>query len=263
MKDILTRNNVTVRGEGQPILFVHGFGCDQNMWRFVTPAFEQDYKLVLVDLVGAGNSDSSAYDIQKYNSLHGHAEDIIEVCEALHLTDVILVGHSVSGMIGALADIQRPGIFSKLVFIGPSPCYINRGEYFGGFDQKDIEELLKMMESNFIGWSESLAPSIMGNPDKPDLGTEMTESFCKTDPTIAKHFARVTFLSDNRKDLSKVQADCLVLQCNDDIIASEKVGIYVHQNLPQSKYVLMNASGHCPHMSAPRETIQHIEAFLN
>lgn len=263
MQDILTQNNVTVFGSGQPMMFVHGFGCDQNMWRFIVPSFEKNYQIILLDLVGAGGSDISAFTPEKYSSLHGHAEDIIDICEALNLQNVIYVGHSVSAMIGALADIERPGIFSKLILIGPSPCYINHGEYVGGFEQKDIEGLLEMMESNYLEWSASLAPSIMGNPDKPELGEELTQSFCETHPTIAKHFARVTFLSDNRSDLAKVQGECLVLQCSEDIIAPEAVGEYVHQNIPNSKYVVMKATGHCPHMSAPQETIKYIQSFLN
>ncbi len=262
MTNILTQNNVTIMGNGRPIIFVHGFGCDQNMWRFIVPAFEQEYKIILLDLVGAGDSDPTAYNEHKYATLHGHAEDIVEICEFLNLKDVIFVGHSVSAMIGILADIQNPGIFSKLVLIGPSPCYINKEEYFGGFEQEDIKGLLEMMESNYLGWSASLAPGIMGNSNQPELQEELTQSFCKTDATIAKHFARVTFLSDNRKDLSNVYGECLVLQCREDIIAPEAVGKYVHQNIPKSQYILMKATGHCPHMSAPKETIDYIQSFL-
>lgn len=263
MSDVLTRHNVKTTGNGQPMMFVHGFGCDQNMWRFIVPAFKQGYKIVLLDLLGAGDSDASTFNPQKYSSLQGHAEDILEICEALSLKDVIYVGHSVSAMIGVLADIQSPDVFAKMVLIGPSACYINDGDYFGGFEQKDIEGLLEMMESNYLGWSASLAPAIMGNPEDPGLGAELTESFCRTDPAIAKHFARATFLSDNRDDLCRVQAECLVLQCSDDIIAPEEVGRYVYQKIPKSKFVLMEATGHCPHMSAPDETIAYIQSFLD
>ena len=264
MEDILKRNNVQVSGKGdQPILFVHGFGCDQSMWRLVVPAFEENYKIILIDLVGAGNSDLKAYQPQKYASLHGYAEDIIEICQILNLKDVIYVGHSVSAMIGALADIKNSDFFSKLIMIGPSPCYINDGDYVGGFNRTDIEELLQTMDSNYLGWSTALAPGIMGNPDRPELGEELTESFCRMEPTIARHFARVTFLSDNREDLSKIQTESLVLQCSQDIIAPEVVGTYIHQEIRNSEFKLLKATGHCPHMSAPLETIESIQQFLN
>lgn len=263
MIDVIKRNNVNVRGKGnQAILFAHGFGCDQNMWRYIIPAFEEDYKIILLDLVGAGNSDLTAYNPQKYNSLVGHAEDINEICEFLNLTDVIFVGHSVSAMIGVLAEIRSPKLYSSLILIGPSPCYINKDNYVGGFSQEDIHGLIETMEANYMGWSESLAPAIMGRPDKPELGEELTESFCRTDPTIAKHFAKVTFLSDNRADLPKVASPCLILQCSEDIIAPEVVGRYVHEQLSESTLYVMEASGHCPHMSAPEETIAFIKKFL-
>ncbi|MFL1897229.1 alpha/beta fold hydrolase [Aquimarina sp. 2-A2] len=264
MGDVLKRNNVQISGKGeQPMLFVHGFGCDQNMWRLMVPSFDEDYKIVLIDLVGAGDSILSAYHPEKYASLHGYAQDVVEVCQVLNLKEVIFVGHSVSAMIGALADIQAPGLFSKLIMIGPSPCYINNANYVGGFDRKDIEELLETMESNYLGWSAALAPSIMGNSDRPELGEELTESFCKMEPTIAQHFARVTFLSDNRKDLKNVKAHSLIIQCSDDMIAPEVVGMYTHQAITNSEYKKINAIGHCPHMSAPTETTAAIRQFLS
>lgn len=261
--DILKRNNVKVLGKGtQPMLFAHGFGCDQNMWRYVTPAFEQDYKIVLFDYVGAGQSDVSSYAPERYATLHGYAQDLVEICETLDLKDVILVGHSVSCMISLLAAIQQPQYFERLVMVGPSPCYINDQDYKGGFERKDIEGLLETMEKNYIGWANFLAPNIMGRQDKPELGEELTQSFCSTDPLIAKQFAEATFFSDNRDDLSKNTLPVLILQCSDDIIAPLEVGTYLAENLPNSTLRVMKATGHCPHMSEPEETITLIKEYL-
>jgi sigma-B regulation protein RsbQ len=263
MSAVLKRNNVKVLGRGQqPMLFAHGYGCDQNMWRFITPAFEDRYKIVLFDHVGHGQSDATAFDQVKYGSLSGYADDVLAICQELDLKDVIFVGHSVSAMIGALAAIREPERFDRLVLIGPSPRYINDGDYVGGFKQEDIEGLLDFLDSNHLGWSSTMAPVIMGNPDRPELGEELTNSFCRTDPEIAKHFARVTFLSDNRADLAKVQTKALILQCSQDTIAPESVGRYMYENLPGSEIVLMQATGHCPNLSAPEETIAAMEAFL-
>jgi len=263
MSAVLKRHNVKVLGRGeQPMLFVHGYGCDQNMWRFVTPAFEDQYKIILFDHVGHGQSDATAFDPTKYVSLDDYAEDVLAICRELDLTNVIFVGHSVSAMIGVLAAIREPERFDRLVLIGPSPRYINDGDYVGGFKQEDIKGLLDFLDSNHLGWSSTMAPVIMGNPDRPELGEELTNSFCRTDPEIAKHFARVTFLSDNRMDLPKVRTKALVLQCSQDVIAPEAVGRYMHQNLPGSEFVLMKATGHCPNLSAPEETIAAMEAFL-
>jgi sigma-B regulation protein RsbQ len=260
---VLTRNNVHVSGQGtRPMIFAHGFGCDQNMWRFVTPAFEEEYRIVLYDHVGAGHSDLSAYSREKYGSLHGYAQDLLEICDELDLQDVIFVGHSVSSMIGVLAAIEAPERFLRLVLVGPSPCYVNDDEYQGGFGRNDIDELMESLDANHLGWSAAMAPAIMGNPDRPELGEELTNSFCRTDPEIAKHFAQVTFLSDNRADLSKVRVPSLILQCSDDIIAPESVGRYVHANLAKSTLVLMRATGHCPNLSAPEETVAAIKDFL-
>ncbi|SEM60305.1 sigma-B regulation protein RsbQ [Stigmatella aurantiaca] len=261
---VLARNNVKVTGtSAQPMLFAHGFGCDQNMWRFVAPAFESDYRTVLFDHVGAGGADISAYDRTKYGTLAGYAEDVLEICRELCLERVVFVGHSVSAMIGVLAAVKEPERFDKLVLIGPSPCYINDGEYVGGFSRRDIEHLLESLDDNYLGWSSTMAPVIMGNPDRPELGEELTSSFCRTHPDIAKHFAHVTFLSDNRADLPKVKTPSLVLQCSNDPIAATVVGEYVHRQLAGSKLVLMKATGHCPNLSAPRETIAAMKAFLS
>jgi sigma-B regulation protein RsbQ len=262
-KDIVQRNNVKVFGRGsQPMLFAHGFGCDQNMWRFVTPAFENDYKIVLFDYVGAGKSDASAYNRERYSSLQGYAQDILDICAALQLKDVILVGHSVSSMTGLLAAIEEPSYFERLVMVGPSPCYINNNGYKGGFERSDIEGLLDTMEKNYIGWANFLAPNIVGNKDRPELGQELTESFCSTDPVIARQFAEATFFSDNRRDLKKAKIPTLVLQCSEDIIAPTEVGEYVAGNLQRGTLKIMKATGHCPHLSHPDETISMIKEYL-
>lgn len=261
---VIQRNNVRIIGRGtQPMMFAHGFGCDQNMWRFVTPAFEDDYKLVLFDYVGAGKSDKAAYNPERYADLNGYADDILEICEELDLKDVILVGHSVSSMIGMLAALKRPQLFQTIVFVGPSPRYINEApDYVGGFERADIQELLDTMDRNYIGWANFLAPAIMKNPERPELSRELEESFCSTDPKIARQFAEVTFFSDNRHDLPKLKVPSLILQCSDDLIAPEEVGRFMHAQMPGSTFVQMKATGHCPHMSHPDETVEHIRAYL-
>ena len=259
-----TRNNVTVGGpEGaQPMLFAHGFGCDQNMWRFVAPAFASTYRTVLFDHVGSGGSDTSAYSPAKYGSLHGYADDVLEICDELGLEGTIFVGHSVAAMIGVLAAAARPEVFDKLVLIGPSPRYLNEDDYVGGFSSEDIEGLLSSLESNYLGWSSAMAPMIMGNPDRPELGAELTNSFCRADPDLARQFARVTFTSDNRADLGRVTVPTLILQCSQDIIAPEVVGSYVHRQISGSRLVQLTATGHCPNLSAPAETVAAIRTFL-
>jgi sigma-B regulation protein RsbQ len=260
---VVRRNNVTLSGQssGPPMLFAHGFGCDQNMWRFVAPAFADDHRIVLFDHVGAGGSDLSAYDAQKYASLDGYATDVLELCAELDLREVVFVGHSVSAMIGVLAANREPERFAKLVLVGPSPRYLDDDGYVGGFGADDIEELLESLESNYLGWSTAMAPVIMGRPDRPELGAELTESFCRTEPSIARHFARVTFLSDNRADLAAVRVPTLVLQCSSDVIAPLEVGDFVHRAVPDSRLVVMRATGHCPNLSAPEETVAALKAF--
>jgi sigma-B regulation protein RsbQ len=263
--DVAKRNNVKISGFGeQPMLFAHGFGCDQNMWRFVAPAFADDYKLVLFDHVGHGASDAGAFDRNKYATLDGYAQDVLDICAALDLRRVVFVGHSVSAMIGVLAAARDPGRFERLVLVGPSPRYLNDDAdgYQGGFTRKDIEGLLDFLDANHLGWSSQMAPVIMGNADRPELGRELANSFCRTDPEVAKHFARVTFLSDNRADLSRVHTPSLVLQCSSDVIAPQRVGEFVHAKLPNSTLRLMEATGHCPNLSAPAETIDAIRKFL-
>lgn len=261
----LRRNNVKISGAGkQTIMFAHGFGCDQNMWCNVAQAFEPDFRVVLFDHVGAGRSDLSAYDSAKYAVLDGYADDIVEIGRALGLNDAILVGHSVSAMIGALACIQAPGMFCKLVMVGPSPRYIDDDEvgYIGGFSRAQVEELLEFLAENHLGWSAAMAPVIMGNADRPELVVELESSFCNTDPEIAREFARATFFADNRGDLARLETRSLILQCKEDIIAPECVGKYLHANLVNSEYVLLNATGHCPNLSAPNEVIKAIRAFV-
>ncbi len=257
------RNHVRVYGRGsRPMVFAHGFGCDQQMWRWVTPAFEDDYRLVLFDHVGAGQSDLSAYDPRKYGTLAGYATDLLEICQALDLHDVIFVGHSVSAMIGVLAALREPQRFGQLVLVGPSPRYIDDGDYRGGFSRADIDQLLDFLDSNHLGWSAAMAPVFMGQQPDPGLAQDLSNSFCRTDPAIARDFARVTFLSDNRADLPRVQTPSLILQCREDVIAPLVVGDYVHAHLPGSQLVVLDAIGHCPHMSAPATTVAAIRAYL-
>jgi sigma-B regulation protein RsbQ len=259
----IQRHNVKVTGTGPTALvFAHGFGCDQNMWRYVAPAFETEFRTVVFDYVGAGGSDLSAYHPEKYASLDGYADDVVELCRALDVRRGIFVGHSVSAMVGVLASKKAPELFDKLVMVGPSPRYIDDGDYVGGFIESQIHELLEFLDSNHMGWSQAMAPMIMGHPERPELGEELTNSFCRTDPKIARQFARATFLSDNRSDLPGVKPRCLVLQCSEDVIAPQCVGEYVHAKLPNSAFVLLDATGHCPNLSAPEATVAAIKAFL-
>jgi sigma-B regulation protein RsbQ len=261
--NVLVRNHVRVLGHGrQPILFAHGFGCDQKMWRYITPAFEQDYRLVLFDYVGSGKSDVSAYDFQRYSTLDGYAQDVLDICEALDLRDVIFVGHSVSSMVGVLAANREPDRFSRLIMVGPSPRYINDAGYVGGFELADIEGLLDLMDKNYIGWASFLAPVVMKNEERPELTAELNESFCSTDPKITRRFAEATFFADNRADLSRVRVPSLIMQCSEDAIAPVQVGNFLHRTLPQSTLRLMKATGHCPHISHPEETIEAIKSYL-
>jgi sigma-B regulation protein RsbQ len=259
----LIRNNVQVKGSGnRTIVFAHGFGCDQNMWRFVSPAFERDFRTVLFDHVGAGRSDLAAYDPQKYATLVGYAADVVEIGRELGLKDAVFVGHSVSAMIGVLASLDAPEMFESLVLVGPSPRYIDDGPYVGGFKAEQIDELLDFLSNNYLGWSAAMAPVIMGNATRPELGEELANSFCRTDPDIAKAFARVTFTADNRADLPRVKARTLILQCSEDIVAPLEVGTYVQSQIPNSTLVVMQATGHCPNLSAPEETTAAIRAFI-
>jgi sigma-B regulation protein RsbQ len=260
---ITTRNNVHISGKGRlTIVFAHGFGCDQNMWHSLAPNFESRYRTVLFDLVGSGESDLATYDRRKYASLDGYASDVLEIVDELGADPVIYVGHSVSAMIGMLAAIRAPERFLANIMVGPSPSFINDGDYVGGFTRQDIENLLDTLEANYLGWSSTMAPAIMGAPDQPALGEELTNSFCRTDPDIAKHFARVTFLADHRADLSRVTTPTLVIQSNDDLLAPMAVGEYLHRMIPGSTLSVVKNVGHCPHLSAPCASIDAIERFL-
>lgn len=262
--DVLARHNVTVTGnvDGPTMVFAHGFGCDQNMWRYVAPRFEDQFRVVRFDHIGAGRSDSGSYDSRRYSSLAGYADDVLEICHALDLQDVTFVGHSVSAMIGVLAAIREPTLFARLILVGPSPRYVDDERYVGGFTAEDISELLGSLDSNYLGWSSSMAPVIMGNADRPELGEELTASFCRSDPKIAREFARVTFMSDNRADLPRVKTPTLVLQCRDDVIAPVAVGEYVQAMIPGAKLIVLDATGHCPNLSAPDVTAVAIADFV-
>lgn len=261
--EIKRKYNVKTQGVGEKtLLFAHGFGCDQNMWRFLLPSFENDYKIILYDQMGAGNSDISTYDENKYSDLRGYSEDVIEIIEGLDLKNVVFVGHSVSAMIGILAAIKRPELFSDLILIGPSPCYFNDGSYQGGFPREALEELLSNANKDYLGWARAMAPAIMARPDRPEFGAELTNSFCRTNPTIAQQFARVLFLSDNRSDISRLTTPSLILQCSQDIVAPETVGRYMHAQIKNSSFYILRAIGHCPHVSEPDETATAILAYL-
>jgi sigma-B regulation protein RsbQ len=259
----LIRNNVKVTGRGEKtIVFAHGYGCDQAMWRHVAPDFEADYRVVLFDHVGCGASDLAAYDTARHGSLAGYAADVLELCAALDLRDAIFVGHSVSAMIGMLAAIAEPERFSRLVLVAPSPCYINDGAYVGGFERGDIDSLLDFLDDNYLGWAKAIAPTVMGNPDRPELAGELANSFCRTDPEIAKRFARVTFLSDNRADLQRLRIPSLILQCANDALAPDSVGVYLNERLEGSTLTRLAATGHCPNLSAPQETVAAMRSWL-
>jgi sigma-B regulation protein RsbQ len=257
------RNNVLLTGhKDKPVMMLaNGFGCDQNMWRLVAPALAEDFRIVLFDHVGSGQAEPSAWQPERYAALDGYVEDILRICHELELHDVVFVGHSVSAMMGVLAAIAEPERFRQLILIGPSPRYIDDAAYRGGFSEADIDELLESLESNYLGWSAAMAPVIMGNPDRPELGQELTNSFCRTDPQAARVFARTTFLSDNRADLARVTVPTLILQCSSDVIAPLEVGAYVHAQIPASTLVTLQATGHCPHLSAPAATAAAIRSF--
>jgi len=260
---VLKRNNVQILGKGaSPIIFAHGFGCDQNMWRLILPSFEENYKLVLFDHVGAGLSDLTAYDAIKYKELDGYADDILEIANELELKDIIFVGHSVSAIMGILAAAKSPDIFKALILVSPSPSYINDGDYIGGFSRIEIDELLESLDTNHMGWSMTMAPIIMANAERAELSAELADSFCRTDPAIARQFARATFLTDSRSILPDCKIPALILQCAEDVIAPVEVGQFMHEQMENSSLVILEATGHCPHLSAPDQTIAAIKDFL-
>lgn len=257
------RNNVVLAGrDDKPVMMLaNGFGCDQNMWRLIVPGLAGDYRVVLFDHVGSGGSELSAWRAERYATLDGYTDDIVALCHELGLRQVVLVAHSVSAMMAVLAAIREPELFSKLILIGPSPRYIDDAGYRGGFSQADIDDLLGSLDSNYLGWSAAMAPVIMGNPERPALSDELANSFCRTDPEIARAFARTTFLSDNRSDLHQVSVPTLILQCSQDVIAPPEVGEYVQAQIPGSTLVTLPATGHCPHLSAPEVTLAAIRSF--
>lgn len=264
MTDILKRNNVKIFGNGnQTILFAHGFGGDQTAWRYIYKNFTEDYRVILFDYVGSGNSDHSAYKPELYSSLRGFAQDILDICKELNLHDVYYVGHSVSGMIGLLAAIEEPSYFKKMVFIGPSARYLNDGDYIGGLEQSDLDALFEMLDSNYLGWSKMMAPAIMGEKNSQENQDELTDSFCAADPIISQNFAHVTLLSDTRNKLSKLKVPSLTVQCMDDVMAPESAGQYVSNHIPNNSYLEIDTSGHCPHISAPEEVIKVIKNYIS
>ncbi|GAA3648185.1 sigma-B regulation protein RsbQ [Lentzea atacamensis] len=263
--DVLRRNNVVVTGNetGPAVLLAHGFGCDQNLWRRIVPDLAERCRVVLFDHTGCGRSDVSAWSAERYSGLDGYADDVLEICSALDLRDVVLVGHSVSAMIAVLAANREPERFAQLVLLTPSPCYVDDDDYRGGFSREDVDELLAALESNYLGWSAAMAPVIVDNPDRPELAEELKNSFCRTDPAIARVFARATFLSDNRTDLARVTVPTLVIQCAVDAIAPPEVGQYTHEQIAGSELVTLNATGHCPQLSAPEITAKAILEFVD
>ncbi len=259
---VMKRNNIKIMGEGtQVIMFGHGFGCSQEMWQYIVPAFERDYRIILFDYVGSGHSDANFYTSERYSSLQGYAQDVLEIVEELQLEQVIFVGHSVSGMIGMLAAIAQPQRFSKLIMVGPSPCYINEGDYQGGFEKSDIDELLTMMEMNFTGWASYLAPIAMHEENKHQAAA-LEESFVSTNPRIAREFAEATFFADYRHRLHELQTPTLLLQCAEDSIVPLNVGVYLQEHIKNSELQVMEAKGHYPHLSHPTETIVKIKAYI-
>ncbi len=264
MENILLRNNVKIEGSGEKtLIFAPGFGCDQTVWNEVKDAFIDEYRVILFDYVGMGKSDIGSYNRDRYHTLSGYAQDVLDICSTLELEDAIFVGHSVSSMIGMLASIKKPTYFSNLIMIGPSPCYLNDPpSYYGGFEKEDLLGLLEMMEKNYIGWANMFASTLVNDPDRHTLSHDLEDRFCSTDPVIARQFAEATFFSDNRGDLSKVTVPSYIMQCSNDIIAPTEVGNYLHDQLPNSKFIKLKAVGHCPHMSHPEETTQAILQYL-
>jgi sigma-B regulation protein RsbQ len=263
---ILTRNNVHVHGDTGPvILYAHGFGCSQNMWSRVTPAFENTHRQVLFDYVGSGQSEIGAFDTKRYSTLSGYAQDVLDVCDALELTrDVIFVGHSVSASIGLLASIARPQLFSRLILVGPSPCFLNDPpDYMGGFETEDLEGLLALMDQNYIGWANYLAPVVAGENNGVSVSGELSDSFCSTDPVAAKVFARATFFADNRRDLHKVNCPSLIIQHNKDSLVPLAVGDYLHSQLKNSTLSVIDVVGHCAHMSHPEVVVKEMQKYFS
>lgn len=258
---VFTRNNVVQHGAGQPtVLFAHGFGCDQSMWRHVATPLSAHGRVALFDHVGAGQSDTDAYDPAKYATLHGYAADVIEICDALECGPLVFVGHSVSATIGVLAAAARPDLFAKLVLVCPTPRFSNADDYHGGFAEADIDELLDLLDKNHLDWSALMSPVVMG-PGAEAHETEWRDSVCRLDPAIAKDFARVTFKSDHRNDFAKVATETLLIECAEDALAPPEVGAFVHAAMPNSRRFILSTTGHCPHMSAAGDVIDALADF--
>lgn len=265
MQEILKRNNVNIIGKGEKtIVFGHGLACDQKIWDTILPYFEEDYQIVLYDYVGSGDSDFSAFDTERYSTMHGYAKDLLEILEAIDVGEVIFVGHSVSAMIGILASIEKPEYFENLILIGSSPRYLNEHpNYHGGYDESDIEELITMMEMNFSGWATLAAANFMNNPDRPLLTEQLIEVYNEEDPAMMKSFAEVVFLSDHRQDLPEVTIPSLIMQCSEDSIVPLESAEYLHKHLKNSKLIVMEATGHYPQISYPEETVNTILEYIN
>lgn len=262
-ESVLIRNNVVAAGDGTAMIFGHGFGGDQRMWRFIHPAFDNFYRTILFDYVGSGGSDFAAYDSERYSSLEGYATDLLEICEALDIRDAVYVGHSFGSMVGIAAAIREPTYFSQLILLAPNACFINDPpDYIGGLELEDVVDLLSLMERNMTEWANFLAPVAMGNADRPELSEELAATFCANDPTILRRFAKVAFLSDNRSLLPSCPTPSLVLQCRDDSIAPPSVGEFICREIPRCQLRQMQATGHCPHLSHPVETIRLIKEYL-
>jgi sigma-B regulation protein RsbQ len=260
---LIKRNNIHLSGTGGKVLFfLHGFGCSQLMWRYIVPSFEKEYTIILIDLVGCGASDETAYDFNKYNTLDGYANDILEICNDLSLKEVILIGHSVSAMIATLAVNKQPAVFNKLIMLCPSPRYINDENYEGGFQQTDIDEMVKLLNQYYLGWAANIAPVIVGNNSQPNVTKELSDSFCNNNPEIASHFAKVAFMGDNRNDIKNIKTETLIIQSANDHIAPLQVGNYLHQNIPFSKFVVIDTVGHTPHLCNPNLVIESIRNFI-
>lgn len=261
--DIISRNNVKVFGTGEhTLLLAHGFGCDQNMWRFVTSNLSKYFRIIQFDYVGSGNSDVSAFDVEKYSSLEGYAEDIIDICQVFELEKITLVGHSVSSMIGLIASVKAPQYFENIVMVCPSPCFLNQPpDYLGGFDRADLEELIELMDKNYIGWANYLGPLVMGAENSVEMIKELSDSFCSTDPIIAKTFAKATFFSDLRNLLPQAKHPALILQSGTDALAATSIGVFMHDSMPNSELKVIEAEGHCLHMTHPNEVNRSIIDF--
>jgi sigma-B regulation protein RsbQ len=262
--DVLTRNNVRVLGTGaRALVFAQGFGFDLHTWRHVAPAFADDYRIVLFDYVGAGGSDLAAYDASRYRTLDGYASDLLDVCAALDLESVTVVGHSVSAMIAVLASVREPARFHRLVLVCPSPCYRNDPpHYHGGFEREQLDELLELMDHDRDGFARYLAPVVAQNPERPELAEEIRTNFSVADPWILRRFAEPTFLSDNRPEIARVTVPTLILQSAADPIAPPEVGVYLHQHLAGSTLHVLRTTGHAPHLSDPAELVAAIRQYL-